>query len=210
MIQKKFSSGIFWTGILLFCVGILAFDLSKVERFFCNREQNECILQEKNLWESDFQTKEQIKLADIFSVDLMRHGRTSAHRRAFIPEIKIITKDKDIKVYGKMFNPFAGLFITYDAKRLNTYLHSSEQYLNIESCFLSVLFFPLICIILALFFITHTFIPSKVPNTKYNPQKNIDKERYRKRVLYTLVCIFSIILLIFINDLLIIFFVYKY
>lgn len=211
MVQKKSNWGFFWLELVLVCLGILMFDSSCIEQFTCNRERNECILQEKHLWESDFQEKERIKLSDILSVDLVHRYRHRVHHHgSYIPKIQIETKNKVIKVYDNTFNPFAGLSIVYDTKRLNTYLHSSEQYLTIQNHFLSVLVMALLCPMLALFFL-YLYISSK----KYQVNKNMtlkhpDKEKRGKWVLYTFWFVLALFLIGLINNLLVIFFIHKY
>ncbi len=209
MIPKKSNLGFFGLEFVLVCLGILLFDSSCIEQFICNRERNECILQEKHLWESDFKIKEKIKLSDILSVDLVHKYRYGYRHRAN-PKIQIKTKDKVIKVYDSTFNPFAGLSIVYDTKRLNTYLHSSEQYLSIQNHFLSVLLMALLCPMFAVFFL-YLYISSKKDQVNKNiPLKQPDKEKHGKWILYTFWLILALFLIGLINNLLVIFFIHQY
>lgn len=172
LIVKTAAYFVFFMGIFLTCINVTS------GRFICERSKNTCELQERHLWEN-YQKKKSIRLSNITEAYVDKkfstfEGPNGEGRVVY----QVILNTKQIRGAVQLFDNYSGEYDKHAkrAVKINRYLNSQEEYLEIQEN-MSRLFFALPCTLPLLFiFIRAYFLPKERENNTPKNTKHMKKK----------------------------------
>ncbi len=136
------NSRIGWLFVICGCI-VLYF--ISADKFICNRSQNICSFQERHIWQLDYITKDTIALSDI------RYAYKESHRNSdgdTMYKVFLKTTTNSIPLSNKSTNMYS--YTENKVKKINSYLNSGQENLEITESILWLLF-PFLFIFAGLF-----------------------------------------------------------
>ena len=137
-IKKSLKS--LWLGYIFFVVGLALLYFMTADRFVCHRSQNICEFQARHIWESSYYTKHTMPLSNITGAHVESHY-DSDHKRMYQVVLETTSGERNIS------NTSSSNSFTHEsrAEKINSYLHSQKEELEIKESVLWLLFpFPFI------------------------------------------------------------------